>query len=129
MLSAGHMAAQAHPLAPSSLSSDFLIFWDRKHISHDVNFPLTLLPFLQWDGVPSPLLCGEGSPRALSFWKDIPPRWSRTHTTFDPFADTWHINHTLQTCIVCGLHHGAWFCEETGSEEHMKQRMCVVKLI
>ena len=125
---AGPMAIHTHPLAPS-LRSDIPYLVGHKHISYDVHFPLSLSPLFRGAGSPLLFSVGKGASESWTFGRTSYHIRARTHTTFDPFSDTWHIDHPSQTCIVCGLHHEAWSCEETGSEEHMKQRMRIVKLI
>ena len=113
----------------SSLRSDIPYLLGHKDILYDVHFPLSLSPLFR--GAVSPLLfsIGKGAPKLWTFGRTSYHIRARTHTTFDPFSDIWRIDHPSQTCIVCGLHHEAWSCEETGSEEHMRQRMRIVKLI
>lgn len=126
---ASHMATHIILWHVSSLRSDVPYLLGHKEISYDVHFPLSLSPLFR--GAVSPLLfsIGKGAPELWTFGRTSYHIRARTHTTFDPFSDTWRIDHPSQTCIVCGLHHEAWSCEETGSEEHMRQRMRIVRLI
>lgn len=107
----------------------FPSFLSPKNISHHVHLPLTFSVLLSGVVFPRPVLCGKGAPEPRTHGRTSCHVTARTHAHFDLFADTWHMNQTLQTCIVCSLHHAARSWEEPGSEEHMKQRMHVVKMI
>lgn len=111
-----------------SFRSDIPYLWRHEDISYDAHFPLSLSPLFRGAvRPPPPLLRREGSPLSPGLLERHPTILEHAPTTFDPSSDTWHTDHPSQTCIVCGLHHEAWSCEETGSEEHMRMR--IVKLI